>query len=534
MHEVQTVLWLLVAVVVLVTFAKRIAIPYPIVLVFGGALIGAIDFLPDVELEPDIVFLLFLPPALFMAAAATDWRGFRRDLRPITALAVNLVLTTTVGVAVVAVAVISGLDWSTAFVIGAIVSPPDAVATVSIVRALPVPRRVVTILEGESLINDATALVTYRFAVAAVVSGSFSIVDAGLEFIWVVIGGLVIGTLVAVASTMFIKKFIDDSSISMMATILIPVAAYLPAEELHASGVLATVAAGLQFSRFAMLRFSAAERLQFGTLSRFVSFLIDGLVFILIGLQLPTVINGLEDRSWETLAWYGVAVAGATVIIRVLWVRLAFGDRQEKPYRGAYVQHRRTRRMSLGLNKPERIVIGWAGPRGVVTLATALALPYQTDAGTPFPERNLIIFLAFCVILATLVGQGLTLPPLIRRLKFADDHTEAEEHRLVRLETARAALAKIDEFTEDASIPEDVADTLRAPYRRSLDRVEAPIEERELEADQPAVQIRQLFVEILAVQRETVRSLNIEGEISDSVRRDFERMLDLQESARAR
>ncbi|MGH2551421.1 MAG: cation:proton antiporter, partial [Thermomicrobiales bacterium] len=229
MHEVETILWLLVAVVVLATLSQRVSIPYPIILVIGGVVIGAVDFLPSVELEPDIVFLVFLPPALFIAAAQTDWQGFRRDMRPIIALAVNLVLTTTVGVAVAAVAVVAGLDWSTAFVLGAIVSPPDAVATLSILKSLPVPRRVMTILEGESLINDATALVAYRFAVAAVVSGSFSIVDAGLEFVWVVLGGIAVGFAVAFASTWFLRLVMQDTSLSMMTIVLIPIAAYLPA-----------------------------------------------------------------------------------------------------------------------------------------------------------------------------------------------------------------------------------------------------------------------------------------------------------------
>ena len=526
MHDVEIVLWLLVAQLVLGTLAQRISIPYPIILVFGGILIGVLDVFPHIELEPDIVFLLFLPPALFIAAAGSDWRGFRRDIRPIAALAVNLVLTTTFGVAAVAVAVISGLDWSTAFVIGAIVSPPDAVATISIVRSLPVPRRVVNILEGESLINDATALVAYRFAVAAVVSGSFSIVDAGLEFIWVVLGGLAVGTIIAIAATKFIEIFVDETSIIMTVTLLLPIAAYLPAEELECSGVLAAVAAGLVFSRFSM-RLSVSARLQIGVIARFVSWLIDGLVFVLIGLQLPSIVDGLGARSWGTRIWYAAAVGLAVVAIRLLWVRLAFEDRRP---RGA----RPIGRMSLGLNKPERLVIGWAGPRGVVTLATALALPFQTNAGTPFPERDLIIFLAFGVIIITLVGQGLTLPMLIRRLNFADDTSEEEERRLARRESAKAALAKIDEYVEEDWITGEVAESLRAPYRRMFELDGTPSDERDLDEAQPGQHMRQLFGEIVGVQRETVRNLNMQGEISDSIRRDFENMLDLQESVRVR
>jgi CPA1 family monovalent cation:H+ antiporter len=522
MHEVQTVLWLLVAVVVLATAAQKVAIPYPIVLVLGGVLIGAVDFLPNVELEPEIVFIVFLPPALFIAAAGTDWTRFRQEVRPITALAVNLVLTTMLGVAAVGVGVIAGLDWSTAFVLGAIVSPPDAVATLSIVKALPVPRRIVSILEGESLINDATALVAYRFAVAAVVSGSFSIVDAGMEFVWVVIGGIAIGTAVALAATWFLDHFVEDPSLSMVATMLLPVAAYMPAEELHASGVLAAVAAGLVYSRFAMLKLSAEARLQVGSVARFVSFLIDGLVFILIGLQLPAVLNNLESRSWGTLIWYGAAISVTTILIRVLWVGFAFEDRQGGP--------RRMRRMQLGLGQSERLVIGWAGPRGVVTLATALALPYTTDAGTPFPERDLIIFLAFCVILATLVGQGFTLPILIRRQKFADDTSEEQERLTAKREIALAALAKIDEFANQEWISQETANALRGGYKRQFEQMQRMADA----GDRPKLgeEKRRLFQEMMTAQREALYRLNQDGEISDSVRRSIEHTLDLQESAR--
>jgi CPA1 family monovalent cation:H+ antiporter len=526
MHEVETILWLLVAVVVLATLSQRVLIPYPIVLVIGGVIIGAVDFLPSVELEPDIVFLVFLPPALFIAAAQTDWQGFRRDMRPIVALAVNLVLTTTVGVAVVGVAVVSGLDWSTAFVLGAIVSPPDAVATLSILKSLPVPRRVMTILEGESLINDATALVAYRFAVAAVVSGSFSIVDAGLEFVWVVLGGVAVGFAVAFVSTWFLRLVMQDTSLSMVTIVLIPIAAYLPAEEIHVSGVLAVVTAGLLFSRFAVHKLTSAARLQITTVSGFISFLIDGLVFILIGLQLPAVLDGLEDRSWATLIGYGAAVAGATIFIRVIWVLFAFEDRRE---RGGP-----RRRMSLDLNKPERIAIAWAGPRGVVTLATALALPYTTDAGTPFPERDLIIFLAFCVILATLVGQGLTLPALIRKLKFPEDRAEFEEERLARIATAKAALAKVDEFVGEGWIEPEMADAFRSNYERLLARSRPTDEGADSEAPIPREAIANLFNQIVDAQRMAVRALHEEGQISESVRRKVERSLDLQESARTR
>lgn len=525
MHEVETVLWLLVAVVVLATVSQRISIPYPIVLLVGGVIIGAVDFLPSIELEPEIVFLVFLPPALFIAAFQTDWQGFRRDIRPITALAVNLVLTTTVGVAVVAVAVVSGLDWSTAFVLGAIVSPPDAVATISILKSLPVPRRVMTILEGESLINDATALVAYRFAVAAVVSGSFSIVDAGLEFIWVVLGGIAVGFAVAFVSTWFLRLVMQDTSLSMTTIVLIPIAAYLPAEEIHVSGVLAVVTAGLLFSRFGVRKLTSAARLQIGVVSGFISFLIDGLVFILIGLQLPSVLDALGDRSWVTLIGYGVLVSAATILIRLVWVLFAFEDREDRRHR---------LRMSLNLHKSERIAIAYAGPRGVITLATALALPYTIDDGTAFPERNLIIFLAFCVILATLVGQGLTLPKVIRKLKFPEDLSEIEETRLARNESAKAALATIENLVGEGGIDAEMADAWRLNFERMLEQ-SRPVDQAEDSATSTQSQeLGALFRQILDAQRTAVRTLHAEGQISEGVRRSVERSLDLQESARTR
>lgn len=331
MSQIELVMSLLLAVVVLAAAAERIKIPYPIVLVAGGLILGAIPALPNVVLDPDTVFLLFLPPALFSAALSTDWPGFREEIRPIFALAVALVLTTMLGVAVIAFAVMSHMSWSVAFVLAAIVSPPDAVATVAIVKRLNVPRQIVTILEGESLVNDVTALVAYRYAVAAVVAGTFSIWSAGLDFVYSAVVALVVGLAVSIVISGLITNFIDDPTIANAASFLTPIAAYLPAERLHASGVLAVVTAGLVFARGTSKRVSAATRLQADVVWRFVMFIIDGLVFILIGLQLPTVIGGLSEYSHVQLAAYGVSVSLATILVRVVFVSLILNPRRPFP-----------------------------------------------------------------------------------------------------------------------------------------------------------------------------------------------------------
>lgn len=520
MHDFELILILFGIVVILSTAAQRLNIPYPVILVVGGLILGILPGLPNIHLAPDTIFLLFLPPALFAAAVSTDWWGFRADVRPITTLAVNLVLTTTVGVAVVAVAVMAHISWSVAFVIGAIVSPPDAVATLAIVRRLGVPRRLITVLSGESLINDATALVTYRFAVAAVVTGSFSLWKAAADFIYVVIAGIAVGVIISVVVSWFLTKVVDNVTLGIAATLLAPIACYLPAEEIGASGVLAVVAAGLYFSRRTNDLLPAVARLQGVVIWDFMTFLIDGLVFMLIGLQLPTILDQLGDRSTSTLIWYAAVISAATIAIRIAFVLLTMSPHRRHAlmqFEDAKASHRSS------------VVMAWAGPRGMVTLATALALPYTTDSGQPFPERDLVIFLSFCVILVTLVGQGLTLGPLIQRLNFPRDVNESREMLRARREATLAALQRLDELEGESWVPNGMIDSMRPRFTRRLAQMPNPDGDSSPDPNAARAASR-VLMEVAEAQRSTVREMLRRGEISDPVRRRFERELDAGEA----
>ena len=519
MHEFELVLVLLAAVGVLATVARRIGVPYPILLVVGGLALGFVPGLPHVALSPDIVFLLFLPPILFSAAYFTDWRAFWANRRPISLLSVGLVLTTTLAVAAVAHLAIPGMGWPVAFVLGAIASPPDAVATVAIAQRLGLPRRIVTILEGESLVNDATALVAYRFAVAAVVTGTFSLTEASLRFGLVAIGGIAVGLVVGPVLLWIVQR-VDDPSIAVMATLLAPVGAYLPAEELGVSGVLATVTAGLILGRKAPRVLPAAARMQGLAVWSFVIFLLNGLIFILIGLQLPTVLDGLAERSWADLLWYATLVSVTTIVVRVVWIFPAtYLPRQLFP---------RLRRNDPAPPWQYPVVIGWAGLRGVVSLASALSLPLLTDGGDPFPNRDLVIFLSFCVILTTLVGQGLTLGPLIRWLGVADDGSVQREVELARRETALAAIAMIDELLADPDVPRDEAEAMRRRYEHRVEHVPDSLDPGDRDDDHISAHDR-LRREVLGAERRALISLRDERKIGDEALREVDRDIDLDE-----
>jgi Na+/H+ antiporter len=412
-HPVELVLALLAVAVGLGVVARRMGVPYPILLVLGGLLLGLQPWVPTVALDPQVVFLLFLPPLLYAAAFQTEWADFRKHLRAITLLAVGLVLFTTAVVAAVAHYVV-GLPWPCAFVLGAIVSPPDAVAAVAVTRRLGVPPVIVTLLEGESLVNDATALVVLRVAVAAVAAGTFSAADAGAQFLLVAAGGIAIG-LVGGWLAVWLHNWLDrheraDARLMITVTLLTPFAVYLPAEHLHVSGVLAAVTAGLWVGTRCEEVFRPELYEEARAVWEWIEFLLNSLIFILIGFALRPVLDGLSDSHAPLdLLGYAAAVSAAVVLARLAWM-----------YPGAYLP-RWLDRVILGHGEPYPspravFVVGWTGMRGVVSLAAALSLPVATADGKPFQGRDLIQFLTFWVIFATLVGQGLTLPWVVRRL----------------------------------------------------------------------------------------------------------------------
>jgi monovalent cation/hydrogen antiporter len=521
--EIGLVLALLLAIALFATVARKAGIPYPILMVLGGLILGFVANilgLPAPRLDPDLVFLLFLPPILFAAAFFTSIRDFKASLRPITLLAVGLVVMTTIAVAFVAQAAVPGLGWTGAFVLGAIVSPPDAVATTAIMRRLGVPRRLVTILEGESLVNDATALVLYRVAVATVASGTFSLLDVGRDFVIVGIAGIAVG-LVVIAIAIPLLRWLHDPPVEVTITFLIPVAAYLGAELLHVSGVLATVTAGLVLGRQAPRLLSSDTRVLGTAVWSMVIFLINGLAFTLIGLQVPSILDALAGRSVGELVTAAVAVSLTVIVVRILWV-----------YPATYLPRWLSASLRARDPAPPRrvpIVIGWAGLRGIVSLAAALALPLSLG-GNPFPERELILFLTLAVILATLVGQGLTLPLVIRLVGLSADSGSAREERVARATAAEAAVQRIGELAEEWPDHLPLIDNLRSMYEHRIEHLPTGGDgQSESELDQELVEHKLIRRAVIEAERDAILGLRDDGTISDDAMRRVERDLDLEE-----
>jgi Na+/H+ antiporter len=487
----------------------------------GGLLLGLSPGVPRVRLSPDVVFLFFLPPLLFPAALFTSWRDFRTNLRPILLLAVGLVLFTTIAVGYLAHYFI-GLPLAAGFVLGAIVSPPDAIAASAIAERLSVPRRIVAILEGESLVNDATALVAYRFAVAAVVTGFFSLTQATGQFVIVSAGGILLGVAVGWLAALFHCK-VDDTPIEITVSLLTPFVAYLAAERLHVSGVLSVVTAGLFIGWRTPEITTSTTRLEGEPFWNMVEFLLNGFVFILIGLELPYSLRSLSGYSLAQLVGYALFISVAVILIRILWVfpasylpRLLFKSiRVRDPYPAW--QH--------------VAIVAWTGMRGVVSLAAALALPLTVSGGQPFPGRDLILFLTFCVILATLVLQGLSLPFLIRWLGIKDDRRREKEERHARLKANRAALARLNEVAERDTAKADALERLRIEYEDRIRQLESYEPES---ADGPShlfsSEYEALSYEALKTESQTILQLRNESVINDEVLRSIQHDIDLAEA----
>ena len=511
---------LLIGTAGLAVLARVAGVPYPVTLVAGGAVIGFLPGVPEVELDPDVVLLIFLPPLLYGAAFFTSVRDLRRNARPIALLSIPLVGVTMVVVALVAHHVI-GLDWGPAFVLGAIVSPTDAVAPAEIMRRVGAPRRLLTVVEGENLTNDWTALVLYRFAVAAVVSGTFSIWEAIPEFVATGLGGLAIG-LVAGRIIREIRARIDDPPIEITISILSGYAAYLPAEELGASGVIAAVTTGLYMGWHTPQLTTPLMRLQGVAVWEILTFLLNAILFLLVGLQLPGVIDNLSERTTGDLVFWAALVSGTVIVVRLLWMFTV-------PYVIRMADRRESQRERRSPAR-ERLIVGWAGMRGSVSLAAALAVPLTVDAGGAFPERDLIVFLAFAVILVTLVGQGLTLGPLIERLGVSDDGVEEREERLARRQMAEAGIERLEELGEPDWIGADSVGRARAQldYRRR--RWGALAEDDGDNLEERVDAWRRLQYDLYDAQRQQLVEMRNRGEISDEVRRKIERDLDLEES----
>jgi CPA1 family monovalent cation:H+ antiporter len=522
MHQAEVIALLLMVVITFVVIAQKFAVPYPVLLVLSGLGLSFIPHLPVVKLNPDLVFFFVLPALIYPVALTTSWRDFRRNLRPILLLAIGLVLFTTFAVGWMAHAFVPGLPWAAAFALGAIVSPPDAVAATAVLERLSVPRRTVAILEGESLVNDATALVALQFAVAALMTGTFSPTHASIKFLWVATGGIGFGLLVGFA-VRWVHRHLDNPPVQITISLLTPFAAYLPAERLHLSGVLATVAAGIFLGWHSPLVVRARMRLQAQAFWEVVVFLLNGLVFVVIGLQLPSILRSLSDAPFLQLAQQALAVSGTVVLVRIAWV-----------FPAAYLPRLLSRRIREREPFPpwqNVAIVAWSGMRGVVSLAAAFALPLALNPSTPFPGRSYILFLTFSVILTTLVFQGLTLPLLIRTLGVKDDGITDEEERLARLEANKAAIEFIERAALDCGISDEIVNRLRVEYADRLEQLKLCCESLgDRSGGIATFDYQKLQQRALDEERRTIIRLRNEQTINDDALRRIQRDLDLAEA----
>lgn len=520
MHgEEWLVLALLVGAGALLLLSSRSGIPYPIPLVAGGVLLAFLPGADDLELPPEVVLVAFLPPLLYSAAFFSSLQDLRANATPIGLLAVGLVTVTTLGVAVVAKVVI-GMPWEAAFVLGAVLSPTDPLAAVQIAQRVRAPRRLVTIVEGESLVNDSTGLIIYKFAVAAAATGAFSLGDALLEFVVSAAAGIAIGLAVGWLVAL-VRDRLDDPPVEIAISLLTPYVAYLPSEALEVSAVLAAVTSGLYLGWNSPRLITPQTRIQAFAFWEILVFALNAVLFVLVGTQVHLALDALADRSaWELLL-YGLVVWVAVTATRMLFLfpltylpRHALGRLRRDPAPDPRV---------IGL-------LGWSGMRGSVSLAAALALPLETDAGAPFPERDLIIFCAFAVIFGTIVVQGLTLGPLIQSAGvFDDEETVAEQEHKARLKAAHAALDRLAELEAEDWVREDTHRRMRGLYEFRLRRFEALLDDEddgEIEAGSAAYQ--RLRREVLDAERAEIIRLRNRGAITDETMRRIERDLDLE------
>lgn len=525
MQIVGIFLAFLVTISIVAVLAHRIRIAYPIALLIVGMLMALIPNMPHHVIPPDTILVLFLPPLLMEAAFYTSLREFKKNIRPILLLAIGLVAATSAGVAWTTVHFIPGMTWALGFVIGAMVSPPDAIAATSVIKHMRIPKRIIAILEGESLVNDATGLVIYKFAVAAVVTGTFSLLDTSAQFVWMIFSGIAIGGLLGWAY-MEIFPHIREPSVEILSTFILPYIAYICAEAAHSSGVIAVVTTGLIVGWMAPEKFPPTVRLPAESIWKIAVFILNGLVFLFIGWQFPAILNNLCFCRIGELALYGLLICVTTVVIRFAWVyAMAYGIRYLFP--------------SIRAKDPypswqNIFIISWSGMRGVVTLATALALPLTIATNDAFPYRDLLIFLAVCVIFFTLVFQGLLLPWLAGFLTLEFDPKIIWEDWNARVQATRQVLSKISELESKDDIHKPALERIRSHY---LDRLESlgdgpnsqlsPSEQTN-HKDHPIIQSEnQIWHEVVETERQTIINMRKSFNVNDDVMHDILHDIDL-------
>ena len=519
------ILSLLFAITILTMVSSKLKMSYPIFLVVAGLLISLIPGIPSISLSPDLVFLIFLPPLLYAAAWNTSWSDFWKNKRPISLLAFGLVIFTSTAVAFVSNLIIPDFPLAFGFLLGGIISPPDAIAATSVLQGLKVPKRLITILEGESLVNDASSLIVFRFAVIAILTGQFNFGEATKDFFVVVVMGILIG--LAIAHVIYaIHRFLPtNSDIDTTITLISPFIMYITAEHFHYSGVLSVVCGGLFLSYRSTEIFSYETRISAAGLWSTLVYLLNGFVFILIGLQLPSILKGLGNYSAGEAIVYGIIISLLTIVIRIIWV-----------FPGAYLPRILIKSIRENEQRPTWravLMVAWSGMRGVVSLASALAIPLTLTDGSSFPHRNLILFITFTVIIVTLVLQGLSLKPLIRLLKIeVNEEPERIQTLALRIELAETVLTYLD-----INYPQHVES--HETYRRVKERYDRMIEisKRKLEsevADEEdenfSKEYRQMLIELIQVRRLALKRFRYAKQYNEELIREREWELDLEEA----
>jgi Na+/H+ antiporter len=518
---------LLAAAFLLIMLAQKLKISYPIFLVIAGLGISFIPGIPLVTVDPEVIFLVFLPPLLYEAAWYTSWNDFWKWRRPISLLAFGLVIITSLAVAYLTSSMIPGFTMALGFVLGGIVSPPDAIAATSVMKNLTIPKRINVILEGESLVNDASSLIVLRFALAAVITGHFSFSQATTEFFMSTVMGIVIGLAVAHVVYLIHRFLPTTASIDAAFTLISPYFMYLAAEQFHYSGVMAVVAGGLFLSyRSHEIFRDGKSRLQTINVWATLVMILNGLVFILIGLELPVIISGLEGYSLGEACLYGLIVSATVIALRIIWIYTA-------TYVPRWLSSKSRRTPSPGWKGP--LIMGWAGMRGVVSLAAALSIPVTTASGIDFPYRNLIIFITFVVILITLVFQGLTLPFLIRKVKieeFDPQIPEEQQEASIKLRLLKVSVEWIDKEygaeVEKIGLLRSLKIEMQNALQHSFKRLES-MECEQMETAEMKI-YNKVLKDLYMLQRNELHQIRREKEFSDEVIRKQEMQIDLSDT----